>query len=120
LSGIWLTDITYIPTGEGRLYLAGHKDLFTGEIVGYAMAKRMTKRLVVQSLLSAVAAKRPVAGLIHHSSDRGSRYSTRQAAMQDITEYIEIFYNRQRKQAGRGFLSPAAFERLFYEKRLAA
>ncbi len=43
---IWLSDITYIPTGEGWLYLAGHKDLFTGEVVGYAMAERMTKNLL--------------------------------------------------------------------------
>ena len=70
---IWLSDITCIPTGEGWLYLAGHKDLFTGEIVGYAMAERMTKNLVIQSLLRALAAKRPEAGLIHHS-DRGSQY----------------------------------------------
>ena len=73
LSQIWLSDITYIPTGEGWLYLAGHKNLFTGELVGYAMAERMTKNLVIQSLLRAVAAKRPAAGLIHHS-DRGSQY----------------------------------------------
>jgi putative transposase len=70
---IWLSDITYIPTGEGWLYLAGHKDLFTGEVVGYAMAERMTENLVSQSLLRAIAAKRPAAGLIHHS-DRGSQY----------------------------------------------
>ena len=37
---VWVPDITYIPTGEGWLYLAGHKDLFTGEIVGYAMGPR--------------------------------------------------------------------------------
>jgi putative transposase len=163
---IWLTDITYIPTGEGWLYLAGHKDLFTGEVVGYAMAECMTKNLVSQSLMRAVTAKRPAAGLIHHS-DRGSqycareytslldrfgirasmsrkgncydnapmesfwgvlkneqvhhcRYATRKEAILDITEYIEIFYNRQRRQARLGFLSPAAFERCFYEKRLAA
>ena len=42
---IWLSDITYIPTEEGWLYLAGHKDLFTGEIVGYAMGNRITKNL---------------------------------------------------------------------------
>ena len=59
---VWVTDITYIPTGEGWLYLAGHKDLFTGEIVGYAMGPRMTKSLVSQSLFSAVAAKRPQEG----------------------------------------------------------
>lgn len=44
LNQIWLTDITYIPAGEGWLYLAGHKDLFTGEVVGYAMAERITNR----------------------------------------------------------------------------
>jgi transposase InsO family protein len=43
---IWLSDITYIPTEEGWLYLAGHKDIFTGEIVGYAMGHRITKNLV--------------------------------------------------------------------------
>jgi len=53
---IWLADITYIPTGEGWLFLAGHKDLFTGEVVGYAMGERMTQNLVSQSLLRAVTA----------------------------------------------------------------
>ena len=69
----WVSDITYIPTDEGWLYLAGHKDLFTGEIVGYAMGWRITKNLVSQSLLRAATAKRPAKGLIHHS-DRGSQY----------------------------------------------
>ena len=70
---VWLTDITCIPTGEGWLYLAGHKDIFNGEIVGYALGARMTKGLVMQSLFRAGAKKRPPAGLIHHS-DRGSQY----------------------------------------------
>jgi transposase InsO family protein len=70
---VWLSDITYIPTGEGWLYLAGHKDLFTGVVVGYAMSERMTKNLVSQSLMKAVVAKKPTEGLIHHS-DRGSQY----------------------------------------------
>jgi putative transposase len=43
---VWVTDITYIPTVEGWLYLAGNKDIFTGEIVGYAMGERMTRNLV--------------------------------------------------------------------------
>ena len=60
---VWLTDITYIQTGEGWLYLAGHKDMCTGEIVGYAMSSRMTKNLVSQSLFQAVTLKRPPAGL---------------------------------------------------------
>ena len=44
---VWLSDITYIPTDEGWLYLASHKDLFNGEIVGYAMGERLTRNLVV-------------------------------------------------------------------------
>ena len=53
--------------------------------------------------------------LVHHR-----RYHTRQEAIQEITEYIEIFYNRQRRQKRLGYLSPAAFEKKFYEKRLSA
>ena len=48
------------------------------------------------------------------------RYQTRQEAMQDIQEYIEIFYNRQRKQKKLGYLSPAAYERRFYQLQKAA
>lgn len=73
---IWLGDITYIATDEGWLYLAGYKDIFTGEIVGYAMSKRMTKGLVIQALFRATSAKRPEKGVIVHS-DRGSQYCSR-------------------------------------------
>ena len=47
---VWVSDITYVPTDEGWLYLAGHKDLFNGEIVGYAMGERMSRNLIGQSL----------------------------------------------------------------------
>ena len=70
---VWVTDITYIPTKEGWLYLATHKDIFNGEIVGYAMDSRMTQELVKRSLLMAVKNRKPQPGLIHHS-DRGSQY----------------------------------------------
>lgn len=70
---VWVTDITYIATEEGWLYLAGIKDLFNCEIVGYAMGARMTQELTGQALFRAVKNKRPEAGLIHHS-DRGSQY----------------------------------------------
>ena len=53
--------------------------------------------------------------LVHHR-----RYNTRQEAVRDITEYIEIFYNRQRRQSRLGFLSPAAFVQRFYARALAA
>jgi len=163
---VWVSDITYVPTDEGWLYLAGHKDLFTGEIVGYAMGARLSRNLVSQSLFRAVVAKRPAQGLIHHS-DRGSqycsheytrileqcglqasmsgrgncfdnapmesfwgtlkqelihhrRYRSRQEAMRDITEYIEIFYNRQRRQAKLGYLAPAIYAQKYYAGLLAA
>jgi putative transposase len=55
----WVSDITYIHTDEGWLYLAGLKDLFNGELVGYATSPRMTKNLVIQALFRATASKRP-------------------------------------------------------------
>ena len=154
----------YIATTEGWLYLAGVKDLFNGELVGYAMQPRMTQGLVMTALFRAVAAKRPPPGLIHHS-DRGSQYcaqdyrkllmqfgmqssmsrkgncwdnapmescwgslktelihhrsfTSREHARQEVTEYIEIFYNRIRKQARLGYLSPVAFAHQHYAKQL--
>jgi putative transposase len=61
-----------IATDEGWLYLAGLKDLFSGELVGYAISERMTERLVVQALYRAVASQRLAPGLIHRT-DRGSQ-----------------------------------------------
>ncbi len=58
---------------EGWLYLAGLKDMFTCEIVGYEMGERMTTGLVSQALFRAVQQKRPPAGLIYYT-DRGSQY----------------------------------------------
>jgi transposase InsO family protein len=75
------TDITYIPTGEGWLYLAGVKDFGSMEIVGYAMGARMTKELVQLALEKALRYRRPGAGCIHHS-DRGSQYCAH--AYQDL------------------------------------
>ena len=70
---VWLTDITYVRTDEGWLYLAGVKDVFTQEIVGYAMSRRMTHELTLEALNRAVRYARPEPGLLHHS-DRGSQY----------------------------------------------
>ena len=165
-SQAWLSDITYVPTDEGWLYLVGHRDLCSRRIVGYAMGERMTKNLVMESLLRAVEATKSLTGLVHHS-DKGSQYCsheyrrmleglgikasmsgtwncfdnapmesfwatlktelvfhrrfvTRQQAIREITEYIEVFYNRQRIQKQLGYLSPLAFERRYYEQQLAA
>ena len=59
---VWVSDITYIPTDEGWLYCAAHKDLFNGEIVGYALGSRITKDLVIKSLLMAVTIRQPQSG----------------------------------------------------------
>ena len=70
---VWVADITYIPTGEGWLYLAAVKDLYTYEIVGWSMDNRMTQTLVMDALTAAYWKKKPAPGLMHHS-DRGSQY----------------------------------------------
>jgi putative transposase len=154
---VWVSDITYIPTGQGWLYLAGIKDIFSREIVGFSLSARIDTDLVLSALTMALRRHRPPAGLVMHS-DRGSqycsaayqrklndyrllcsmsrkgdcydnapmesfwgllknelvhhrRYQTQQEAIADLTEYIEVFYNRQRRQAALGYLSPAAFIR---------
>lgn len=73
----WVTDITYIPTNEGWLYLASVMDLYSRKIVGWAMGKTMTKELVMAALLMAVKRQRPKPGLIHHS-DRGVQYASKE------------------------------------------
>jgi len=70
---VWGTDITYIATDEGWLYLAGIKDFASREIVGYAMGNRMTVDLVETALAKAKTLRPPQLGCIHHS-DRGSQY----------------------------------------------
>jgi putative transposase len=67
---VWLADISYIPTGEGFVYLAALKDLATREIVGWAMAEHLKAGLCIDALVLALQRCRPPRGLIHHS-DRG-------------------------------------------------
>jgi putative transposase len=71
----WVTDITYIPCREGKLYLANVLDLCTRKLVGWALGSRMTVDLVLSALDQAYEAKKPAEGLIHHS-DRGSQYAS--------------------------------------------
>jgi putative transposase len=66
----WLADISYVPTGEGWLYLAAVKDMATREIVGWSMADHLRGELARDALLMAVRRRQPPRGLIHHS-DRG-------------------------------------------------
>jgi putative transposase len=72
---VWVTDITYIPTGEGWLYLAVILDLCSRGIVGWAMSERITRQLPLDALGMALGRRRPSPGLLHHS-DRGSQYAS--------------------------------------------
>ncbi|TAN62139.1 IS3 family transposase, partial [bacterium] len=72
---IWVSDITYVWTREGWLYLATVLDLFSRRIVGWAMADRITSELVIRALNQAVWKRKPAKGLILHS-DRGGQYAS--------------------------------------------
>lgn len=72
---VWVTDITYISTKEGWLYLAAIIDLFSRRVVGWAMSEGMERELCLSALRMALQARQPPPGLIHHS-DRGSQYAS--------------------------------------------
>jgi transposase InsO family protein len=153
---VWLSDITYIPTLEGWLYLVVIIDLFSRQVVGWGMSDRLTSGFVVKALYQAIGRRHPGSGCIFHS-DRGIqyasadfrdvlkaygfiqsmsrkgncydnavsesffhtlktehvyeyRYETRAEARLSIFEYIEMFYNRQRRHSSLGYRSPVSFE----------
>jgi transposase InsO family protein len=72
---IWLSDITYIPTREGWLYLAAVEDLYSRRVVGWSMGTSLESRLAVDALHMALEQRWPDAGLLAHS-DRGSQYAS--------------------------------------------
>ncbi|WP_432738857.1 IS3 family transposase [Maridesulfovibrio sp. FT414] len=163
----WVSDITYIPTGEGWLYLAIVQDIFSRKIVGWSMSNRVDADLACNALDMAINNRSPTGEVLFHS-DRGSQYTsssfssalhrhgcvtsmsrrgncwdnavaenffsklkrervnrtiykTREQARQDIFIYLEIFYNRKRRHAGIGYVSPERYEQEFYRKpKLAA
>jgi putative transposase len=78
---IWLADITYIPTGDGWLYLAAILDLATRKIVGWSMRDHMRVELTLAALSMAVQRQRPAPGLVHHS-DRGSQLGFNRSSQQ--------------------------------------
>ena len=73
----WAADITYIPTDEGFLYLAGIVDLFSRKIIGWCMKETLHTDLCVEALEMALASRRPRRPLLHHS-DRGCQYAGKQ------------------------------------------
>jgi putative transposase len=74
-NAVWVSDITYIWTREGWMYLAAIIDLYSRKIVGWSLADRMTTSLVCDALDAAVKLRRPPPGLLFHS-DRGSQYAS--------------------------------------------
>lgn len=152
----WASDITYLPTLEGWLYLAVVIDLFSRKVVGWSMGDSLASGLVVDALEMARGSREPGAGLLHHS-DRGVQYAaadfqralarleavpsmSRKGDCWDnavvesffatlkceldlehpigsqagtralVFEWIEVWYNRERRHSSLGFLAPAVFE----------
>jgi putative transposase len=82
-NSVWASDITYIRTREGWLYLAAVLDVFNRQIVGWAMDRHITRGLVIDAVNMAVRQREPASGLLFHS-DRGSQY-----ASYDFTRLLE-------------------------------
>ena len=74
LDRVWASDITYVPTGEGWLFLAVVLDLASRRVIGWAMRDTLEEALALDALRMALAQRRPRPGLLHHS-DRGSQYA---------------------------------------------
>ena len=74
---VWVSDITYIRTTEGWLYLAVVMDLYSRKVVGWSVARNMAVKMVKEALLMAIGRRKPDSGLIHHS-DRGTQYACKE------------------------------------------
>ncbi len=116
---VWVTDISYIDTREGWLYLATVKDICTKEIVGWATADNMKVELCINALKSAVMRHRPPKGLIHHS-DRGVQYCSR--AYQSLLNKNQMICSMSRKgncydnACAETFFSTIKCELLYHKK----
>lgn len=151
---VWFSDITYLRTREGWLYLAIILDAFSRRVVGWSMKERLTQDLTLDALDMAYQQRKPSPGLIHHS-DRGGQYlsdayqaklkgmgalpstsgnclenavaesffatlkteevqdlpyETKAQATLCIFDYLEVFYNRQRRHSSLSYHSPTKFE----------
>jgi transposase InsO family protein len=158
----WVSDITYLPTSAGWIYLAVVLDLFSRRVVGWATSDRLGDGVALAALTMSLARRRPTVGLVHHS-DRGSQYIsddygavlarhgmvislsrrgncwdnavaesffstlkveivgdttwlTHADAQGALFDYIEVFYNSQRRHSSLGYVSPRAFEAQWQRK----
>ena len=152
---VWVSDITYIRTREGWLYLAAVLDLYNRAVVGWALERRVSQELVLTALNQALLQYPPEKGLIFHA-DRGGQYRgqqmkrllalhglrpslgrrgdcydnaamesffstlkselihrtkfrTEQEAQRGIYEYIEVYYNRQRRHSTLNYQTPVEY-----------
>jgi transposase InsO family protein len=159
--GVWASDMTFVPTSEGWLYVAAVMQVRSRKIIGLAMSEKISQDLASDALRDAVGRQGRPEGVIHHS-DRGrqyasyayqnllnqygmqasmsrsgncydnaflesffgtlktelvhgERYRTRKEARLSIFEYVEVFYNRQRRHSALGYRSPEQYERLLNE-----
>jgi len=162
----WVTDITFLWTKQGWLYLAVILDLFSRRVVGWATSTNVDRHLALAALDMALVRRRPSSGLVHHS-DRGSTYAARDyrlalrtrglkcsmsrkgdcwdnavaesffatlkremenaddlaswtVAALSVREYIDGFYNVQRRHSAINYCSPIEFELLHSVKRRTA
>jgi transposase InsO family protein len=153
---LWVGDIPYVATAEGWRYLAVLVDVYSRRVVGWAMGDDLRTELALDALRMALRARRPGAGLVHHT-DRGSQYTaasyraalatagvivsmsragecldsamaesffatlkaelldpqtwpTRAAARTAIFEWLEVWYNRQRRHSALAYRAPVAHE----------
>jgi putative transposase len=95
----WVTDITYLRTWEGWLYLVAVQDLYSRRIVGWAMADHMRTELVVDALQMALAHRRPDPGLIWHS-DQGSQFVSLAFGQQARPDWPRSCFSREATAAG--------------------
>jgi transposase InsO family protein len=91
---VWAGDVTFLPTGEGWLYLAVLLDLYSRRVVGWAMSERNDEALTLSALEMALAQRDPEPGLIHHS-DRGTTYAS--GEYQDVLAKRSIRCSMSRK-----------------------
>ena len=91
---VWAGDVTYLPTGDGWLYLAVLLDLFSRRIVGWAMSETNDEALTLAALDMALVQRQPLPGLVHHS-DRGSTYAS--SEYQDVLAHHGIVCSMSRK-----------------------
>lgn len=118
---VWVTDITYVLTVEGWLYLAGVMDLFSRRVVGWATATTLESELVERALQQALHTRQPKSGLIVHS-DRGSQYASasfRQLlAQHDLHASMSRRANCYDNAAMESFWSTLKLEHLYRHRRL--